>query len=318
MNKQTRIYIGVDVSKDFLDIHLHPLNKSFRIPNDTQSVRNKLIRKLSKYDVAQIVFEASGGYEAALFKELSKKGYQPWRVEPKRIKAFIVSEGIHVKTDKIDAKMIGLFASQKSPKYEKPILTDDEERLMALTKRRADLVRMIVREKNRLQNPVQVHCKDRINKHINFLEAEVLAIEKMISELVSNDEKRNAKARLITSVPGLGKITAAVLIGELPELGKIGSKQIAALVGVAPFIQQSGLSKGTASIKGGRKLVRSALYMAAVVGMIHNPVLRNFYRRLRNAGKSFKVAITAVMRKLLVILNVMIKNEEAWHLQTLQ
>ena len=311
MNTVAQIYIGIDISKDFLDIHLYPLEKAFRITNDMKGIK-KLLRMLSKYEVINIVFESSGGYEYLLSKELSNKMYSYWQVEPRRIKAFIISEGVHVKTDKIDAKMIALFAAQKRPKYDKAQPTFNEERICALAKCRADLIQMMVKEKNRKKHPAQIHCRDRISKHIAFIEKEIKEIDKELDELIKTDEKWKKQEEIITSVPGLGKVSASGLIAGLPELGKLTNKEIASLVGVAPIIQQSGASKGTSTVKGGRRIVRNILYMASVVAMRHNPTIKIFYNRLRKAGKAFKVAIVAVMRKLIVILNVMVKKGETW------
>ena len=317
MDTIPQIFVGIDIAKDFLDIHLHPLNKAFRIANDKKGI-SKLLKTLSKYQVQQIVFESSGGYEYLLFKELQANGYKDktWQVDPKRIKAFIVSEGVHAKTDKIDAKMIALFAEQKKLKYEKVVLSDNEEHLRALVKRRRDLVQVVIKENNRAKHPAQIFCKDRIKKHIIFIKDDIKCIDEEIEQLINDDKEFKKKAAIILSFPGLGKISAAALIAMLPELGKLDNKQISALVGVAPFTQQSGASKGTARIKGGRQSLRNILYMATITAMRYNPVIKAFYERLRKNCKNFKVAITAAMHKLIIILNTMMKKEEVWSLQS--
>ena len=303
------IYVGVDVSKDFLDVYLHPLGKELRIPN-TQEGLNKLIKVLANYDVRQIVCESSGGYEYLMLQKLAD--YKIWQVQPKRIRSFIISEGIKAKTDKIDARMIALFASQKQPAYQSIDSSKDQEKLAAWVKRRMDLVYDMTCENNKLRHPQEVHCKEFIAQHISFLENQIKTIENEINKLIKANKVLQNEAEIIESVPGVGKITAATLLAEVPELGKIGNKQIAALVGVAPFIKQSGMSKGTATISGGRNQVRSVLYMASLAAIRFNPPLKLFYDRLRKAGKRPKVALVAVMRKLLVILNTMICNNQLW------
>jgi transposase len=308
----SQIVVGIDISKDFLDIHLNPIDEDFQVTNNAAGFK-KLIKRLSKYEVIQIGFEATGGYETLLSKELSKAGYVIWCVEPKRIRAFIFSEGIRAKTDKIDAKMIALFVSNKRPKYGTTQLSEDEERLRALIKRRADLMQMIVMERNRAKHPAQTLCKERIIKHIGIMKDEVKEIEQEIGKRTANNDLLKKNTEIITSIPGVGKVTAAILIAGLPELGTASEKEIASLAGLAPVIQQSGSSKGMATIKGGRSTVRNALYMAAVVAIRFNPTLKTFYERLRKKGKKcFKVAIVAVMRKLIIMLNAMVKNGEPW------
>ncbi len=312
MNNIPQIFVGIDIAKDFLDIHLHPLNKAFRITNNKQGIR-KLLKMFSKYEVQQVVFESSGGYGHFLYKELLAKDYTVWRVEPKRIKAFIVSEGVNAKTDQIDAKMIALFASQKKLKYRKVELRDNEVQIRVLVKRRNDLSEMITKETNRVKHPAQISSKKRINKHILFMKDDVKHIDQDIEQLINNDEALKLKAAIIKSIPGFGSVSVATLIALLPELGLVDYKKISALVGVAPFIQQSGASKGIAFIKGGRSALRKALHMPTLVAIRYNPVIKAFYDRLRKNGKNHKVALTAAMHKLVIIVNAMMKSGELWH-----
>ena len=306
-----QIFVGIDSAKNFLDIYLHPIDKAFRINNNLKGIK-KFIKILSEYNVGQAVFESSGGYERLVLQELTNNNYKVWQVEPKRIKGFIVGEGIKVKTDKIDAKMIALFAAQKQPKYKQVIASAEEKRLQGLSKRRIDLTKMIVKEKNRLQNPEMFECKEEIETTLLCLESHLEAVNVKISNLISNNSHWSNKAALIATVPGVGKITSQALVAEMPELGLIENKQAAALLGVAPLIQQSGTAKGMATIKGGRAALRSIIYMAAVVAIRCNPKLKAFYKRLREAGKKAKVALVAVMRKLITLLNVMVKKGEQW------
>jgi len=308
----TKIFVGVDVAKDFLDIHFHPLKKSMRIANSIDGL-TKLLRMLAQYEVSQIVCEASGGYESLMLGILKKEQYKVWRVQPYRIRAFITSEGIKAKTDRIDARMIALFASQKDRGYQTVECSQDEECMRALTQLRTDCVKAITRENNKVQHPQQhIVCKKIIEKNISFFQKQLREIEKQIENIMRTNNDMATKASIIQSIPGVGKVTAHTLMTEVTELGKIDNKKIAALVGVAPFVRQSGKGKGSALISGGRKNVRSVLYMAALVASRCNPILRSFYQRLKEAGKPAKLALVAVMRKLIVIINTIVKKGELW------
>ncbi len=311
MDNIAQVFVGIDISKDILDVHINETGEAYRITNDVEGIK-KLIRKLSKYDVTQVAYESTGGYEYHLSKALRDGGYSTWQVDPRRIRAFIISEGIRAKTDKIDASMIALFASQKKSKYIKAALSEEEELLVALTKRRTVMVRMLATEKVRMKHPSRVYCQDRIQSLVEILEAEVKDIAAEIEKLIKRDMEWSAKKAIITSVPGMGDVCSAVLISSLPELGALNGKEISALIGVAPYIQQSGSSKGIATIRGGRELIRNALYMASITAIRFNPKIKEFYERLRKTNKCFKVAIVAVMRKIIVILNAMLRHNEKW------
>lgn len=194
----SQVYVGVDVSKEFLDVHLYPLEKDLRIDNTEQGL-SKLIKILSKHKIAQIVCESSGGYEYLMLKKLAKNNYAVWRVQAKRIRAFIVAEGIKAKTGKIDARMIALFASQKQPKHQSTNHSEDEEMLRALVKCRMDLVTNITQENNKLQHPQQRYCKEFIEQHISFMKKQLESIEKEINQIVES-EAFNTKAKIIESV----------------------------------------------------------------------------------------------------------------------
>ncbi len=304
-------FVGVDVSKDFLDVHIHPLGKSFRISNSKKAI-SKLLKELLTYNIEQIVCEASGGYDCFLLEMALKKSFKIWQVEPKRIRAFIVSEGIKAKTDKIDARYIALFASKKKPSYNSIGQSENEEELKALSRRRADLLQMITMEKNRFKHPQQKHSKKSISNHIKFMQREVKKIDEKIEQLIEKDDALNVKREILESIPGVGKVTAFTLLSSMPELGRIDNKPIASLLGVAPFDNQSGKFKGKSSINGGRRHVRKVVYMAAVSAIRCNSTFKVFYERLRTNGKGAKVALVAVMRKLITIMNVMLRKEEYW------
>jgi transposase len=310
-NSIPKVSVGVDISKLFLDIHLHPVKKDARFENNKEGIV-KLLGLLSSYDVNQIVCESSGGYENLMMKELRKNGHKVWQVQARRIKAFITSEGINVKTDKIDAKMIALFASQKQSKHAPLPSSHEQERMRELVAYRAHLLCMLTEENNKIQHPQLQHSQDYIAKHITFMEKQLKAIERKIQCVIKNDKDLSHKAEIMQTIPGVGGITTCTLLAEVPELGNIDNKSIAALLGVAPLIRQSGLNKGKAATGGGRKKPKSVLYMAALVASKHNPVLRTFYQRLLQRGKAPKVALVAVMRKLTVFLNALVKKSQSW------
>lgn len=308
----SQVNVGVDVSKKHLDIHLHPIDKTMRMSNSEKSIK-QLLNLLSQYEVGQIACEATGGYERLMSKALTQANYKVWRIQPKRIKAFIVSEGIKAKTDKIDAKMIALFASKKSSSYEAIQRSDNNEKLKNLIMLKSSITVSIATIKTQLQQVYDPDCLELLKKQLSFLEKQSSQLEEKIKVLIKDDKETYEKAKLISSIPGIGDGVTAMTLAILPELGKIGNKQAAALVGVAPFIKQSGDYKGKARISGGRSPLRHVLYMAAITAIKHNPVLIKFYKRLIDAGKPFKVAIVAVMRKLVVYMNVLVRKGELWN-----
>ncbi len=311
-NSISQIFVGVDVSKNSLDVHIYPVNKAFTVANSKKGIR-EMKRKLARYCVGQIVCEATGGYEILLTTQLND--YNLWVVEPKRMKAFIMSENMNAKTDKIDARMIALFAAQKTPQYTSKHLSKDEAHIKALNQRRLDLIEMLNKETNRIQHPAQIHCKTELKKHIAFLKKQLTKINAEIERLINANDVLQEKNVIIQSIPGVGKVAASMLISFMPELGTITDKQIAALAGVAPFDRQSGSHRRKSIIKGGRSEIRKVLYMAALVASRFNPVMKAFYERLINVGKKPKVVLVAIIRKLIVILNVMIRKGEMWQPQ---
>jgi len=311
MKKITNFFVGVDVSKNWLDIHIHPKNEFFRISNCFIGI-NKLLQTLSAYNIERIVCESSGGYENLLLNLCTEAQYKIWQVDPKRIKAFIVSEGVKAKTDKIDAKMIALFASQKEPKYDKHQKSLIHYKLRALVQRRTDLTNMAAMEKKRLNGPTALYCKANIENILKIFSDNINALDAEIQKIIDEDDDMNNRKEILESIPGIGKTTAANLIAHMPELGTVENKEAAALLGVAPYTKQSGIYKGQETISGGRFAPRCALYMAALAACRYNPVMKNFYSRLRNTGKKPKVAVVAVMNKLIVTINAMCKKNMKW------
>jgi transposase len=310
-NTVAKVFVGVDVSKDTLDLHIHLLDKTLKAANSKPGF--KAIQKwLSTYQVEQIVCESTGGYEYLFVQELRKQGYTVWIVEPSRIKAFIKSEGIKVKTDAFDAKMIAAFAAEKKCRYEVHSPSEKEIELRQLLARRTNLSDMLMMEKTRLKHPMQMYCKDDLADSVAFFKKKITSLEIRIAALVASDNQIKQRVDIIQSIPGFGPVTATAIISSVPECGSLSNKAIAAIFGVAPYAQQSGKTSWSYYIKGGRAEPRRKLYMAALVAIRFNPVMKAFYTRLKDCGKRSKVAIVAVMRKLATILNTMLKNNTVW------
>lgn len=310
MKNITKVYVGVDISKDHIDIYFNPINKSLHVENNDNGF-DKMLAELRLHDIEVIVCEATGAYEKAMVQTLRQHNYNVFVAEPNRVKSFIRSEGKRHKTDKCDAKMIALFAAKKELPVQRQ-LTKQEDQLQALVRRRDDLVHMCAEEKKRLKHPQQSFCKKEIEHHISYLEKRIDSLDERIKNTIDNDNALNNKAKILQSVPGVGQVTTGTLLAELPELGSLGEKEIASLVGLAPFAHQSGAYKGHAKIFGGRFLPRRALYLASLSATLHNPKLKEFYAQLRARGKKPKVALIAVARKLLIFLNAMLKKRERW------
>jgi transposase len=309
MNKEEKIYIGIDVSKPILDVTILPNKKYMQFKNDLAGIE-RLIKKIKKFPNALIVMESTGGYEKLLAINLLQADHKACIMNPRRIRDFAKSMGILAKTDKIDSGVIALFASKIEPD---PNFDYDEETnlLSENNARRRQLIGLITMEKNRLDKASPKHIKG-IERVIKFLTKELSKVNIEQQKLLESNADFAEKADLLTSVKGIGDLTARALLAELPELGLLGSKQIASLAGLAPFNRDSGKFKGLRTIWGGRATVRCALYMATLVATRHNTVIRSFYHRLLAAGKKKKVALTACMHKLLIIINAMIKNKTFW------
>jgi len=311
MDKITKISVGVDVSKDSLSVCFHQTGKVFEIRNSAKGIDN-LIEELSEFSVDKIVLEASGGFEERVMIALEVAGYNCWRVDPRMIKGFVASEGCRAKTDEIDAKMIALFAYKKEQKNKQNFASEQSRKLQAFFRRKQEIKDMIVMEKLRLGKPTQKHFQKQVSKVINFLEQEVKILDEEISMQIEQNEKFAKQRKIIESVPGVGRESAIAVIAEMPELGKIKNKEAAALLGVAPYNKESGKYKGKAKIKDGREGPRKVLFMAALTACRFNPDFKIFYNRLIAAGKPPKVAIVGVMRKIVELINVLLKEERMW------
>jgi transposase len=307
-NNTKEIYIGIDVSKDTLDVAISsPVTqqKGWRVTNDQQGI-DSLSNQLIPLSPVLIVLEATGGYEAAVAASLAAASLPVTVVNPRHIRDFAKASGILAKTDVIDARIIALFAERMRPEV-RPLKDQQLSELEALVTRRRQMVEMVTAEKNRLGNAPK-EMAEEIGRHIKWLQKGINKLQKRIAELIKQSPTCRMKDHALREVKGVGPILSSTLLAELPELGKVNGKKIAALVGVAPFNRDSGKFKGKRCIWGGRGQVRSTLYMGTLSALKFNPVIKQFYERLLNAGKPFKVAITACMRKLLVILNAITRE----------
>lgn len=309
MVNTTESFVGIDVSKDELEVCIRPSNKSLTFANTEDGIA-LMADHLKTLSPSLIVLEATGGYEMAAVNALASKGLPVVAVNARQIRDFAKSIGRLAKTDRIDAQVIAHFAQAVRPPL-RPLKDEQTQRLEALNTRRRQLVKMITAEQNRLHQAPKWTAKT-IKSHISWLNRELKKIDKDISNLIKGSPIWREKDAILQSFKGVGPITSSKLLASLPELGTFSSRKISALVGVAPLNRDSGKFRGTRGTWGGRRDVRSSLYMAALSASRSNPVIKDFYMRLTKAGKPHKVAITACMRKMLVILNSMIKNMTAW------
>lgn len=301
--------VGIDVGKEKLDVSLNS-EKGVRSWANDDLQRAELSEWVVAQKVELVVVEASGGYEAAIVSELLARGQAVALVNPTRVRSFARAEGLLAKTDKIDARLIARFGAIMKPEAQARRDQAQLELNQWVTRRR-QLVEMVVAEKNRLQTAPQAIQTD-IERHLAWLQAEIETLEQQINQAIANNPTWRETARRLTTAPGVGPITASTLLADLPELGQLNRGQIAALVGVAPFNHESGKQRRKRRIFGGRNSVRSVLYMATLSAIRHNPIIKSFYQRLVDKGKLKKVALTACMRKLLVILNTMVKSGQDW------
>ena len=307
--RKEEVIVGVDVSKDKLDVALSECH--FVVANDPEG-HAKLVRRLGKYLVRVVVMESTGGYEGGLAVSLSENDIGVAVVNARQVRSFAKAKGCLAKTDKIDAQLIAEFGRVMD--VQPQVLPDEEQTyLRDLVDRRRAVNKMLVEEKNRLSKARHDSIRSRIRSSIANLELELSELDDDIDTSIKNSPVYRSKADLLLSVPGVGPATTGVLLAELPELGTVSNKRISMLVGVAPLNRDSGTLRGKRTIWGGRKRVRTALYMAALVSTRFNPVLRDVYQRLVAAGKPKKTALVAVMRKLLVTLNALLRKEQAWN-----
>jgi transposase len=303
-------FVGIDIAKDRLDVHLRPSGESFAVARDGKALE-QLVERLRGLAPQLVVMEATGGYETVVAGALAAAHLPLAVVNPRQIRDFARATGKLAKTDRIDAAAIAHFAEAIRPPA-RPIAKPEAQALGELVARRRQVIEMIVAEGHRRRRATQRRVIRAIERHLALLQGELSDLDHDIDQAIRNTPTWQADADLLASVPGIGPVTRRTLIAELPELGRLDRRKIAALVGVAPINRDSGTLRGRRTIAGGRPAVRTALYMAALVASRANPVIAAHYDKLRRAGKTGKQALTACMRKLVVILNAILRDRKPW------
>ncbi len=308
--EQELIYVGIDVSKDRIDVAVRPAGRTWSVSYGEAEV-DDLVAELNRLCPETVIVESTGGLELPLVAVLAASALPVAVINPRQARDFARSTGQLAKTDRLDAQVLAHFGEAVRPPI-RALPDSDTLALGSVLARRRQVMNILVSEKNRLSRATS-QARSRIQAHITWLEDELEDLDKDLRDRVSKSPLWRVKDDLLQSVPGVGQQVSLTLLAYLPELGTLNRKRIAALVGVAPFNRDSGPRRGRRSVWGGRARVRSALYMGALVGSRRNPVIREFYQRLLQAGKPKKVALTACMRKLLIILNSMMKTGERWN-----
>jgi len=311
MDATSRSVVGIDVAKDSWDMMILPEEKGGTFASDAKGLR-QLLRQLPEAGTCLIVIEATGGYERKLVAELLQANHCVAVVNPRQVRDFARAMGILAKSDRLDARVIAMFGQHIQPRQLEKA-PENQAELEQLVVRRRQLIDLRTAESNRLELTTLKLIRKGIKKMIGQFNRQIEQIEGEIAKLIQADDEWRRKKDVLTSVIGVGEVTSVCLIAELPELGRLNRQEISALAGLAPFNRDSGKWKGKRSIWGGRASVRSVLYMAALSAKRWNPVIRQFAQRLEKAGKPFKVVITACMRKLLVILNTMVRTNTHWN-----
>ena len=308
--EQEANYVGVDVSKAQLDVAVRPSGARWDVSRDEAGIR-QLVSRLKALEPVMVLLEASGGLELSLVAALAAKAVSVVVVNPRQVRDFAKATGKLAKTDALDAAVLAHFAAVVRPPV-RPLRDAETQALGSLVGRRYQVMTMLVSEKNRLSSVAAAAVRPRIEAHIAWLERELDDLDKNLRQTLRQSPLWRDKDDLLRTVPGIGERVSFALLAYLPELGTLDRRQIAALVGVAPFNRDSGTLRGKRTVWGGRARVRAALYMGALVASRCNPVIRGFYQRLLACGKPKKLALTACMRKLLVILNSMLKHRSTW------
>ncbi|MBD0270060.1 MAG: IS110 family transposase [Cyanobacteria bacterium Co-bin8] len=304
-------WVGIDVSKAYLDVYLRPSGQAFQLPNNPQGIA-QVVERLRGVNVQQVILEATGGLEMAAAQTLQGQGLAVSVINPRQGRDFARASGKLAKTDRIDAGVLAHFGAAMQPAVSVLASTEQQALQEALTRRR-QLVEMLSAEKNR-QSQAQGKLRQRIEAHLEWLQQGIKELDDEIEQLSQAQAQWRSAITLLKGVPGIGKVIATTLVAQLPQLGQVSDKRISALVGVAPFNRDSGSYRGTRSVYGGRATVRAVLYMGALVAVRHNPVIKAFYTRLLAHGKPKKLALVACMHKLLRILNAMLRDAKPWQL----
>lgn len=306
------VFVGIDISKDKLDVAVLPGDQSWSVSNDDQGI-HELGAKLDELGPQVVLMEATGGFERRVLAVLAAAGLPVVAVNPRNVRDFAKSLGVLAKTDSIDARVLALFAERVRPPC-RPLPDEQTRDLQDLVARRRQLLDMLLAEQNRLSLAQIPKLRRDIVRHIDWLKKRVHIVDFDLDQAIKNSSVWQEKVDLLKTIPGVGRVTALTFLCQLPELGTLSHKQIAALVGVAPFNHDSGSIRGKRRVWGGRAALRGVLYMAALTAIRFNPSVRAFYQRLRAAGKLPKVALVAAMRKLLTILNAVARDGNAWRL----
>ena len=304
------LYVGIDVAKDSFDVASEPAGLVLSLPNDPPG-RQNLLDALRAHPVALIVLEATGGYERSLAADLLDAGHKVVVANPRQVRDFARGIGQLAKTDRLDARVLAQFASMVKPEPRQKA-SEQAVNLAELVTRRRQLSDLMTQESNRLPHARHPEVQRSLKKSLRMLEKQIDDLDKLIRQNIDSDDGLRRKDEIVQSFKGVGPGTSAMLLAQLPELGRINRQQIAALVGLAPWDFQSGQWAGQSRIWGGRMPVRNMLYMAALSAIRFNPIIRKFYQRLESQGKLFKVCIIACMRKMLVILNTLVRNDCLW------
>ena len=308
--------VGIDVSKDKLDIKVLPCDDYYQIKNTVPHIKSFIKNKLLTLGVpTMVIFESTGGYEKKLMLSMMELALPFHRAHPKRVHHFAKGKGYFAKTDRIDAEILARYGQQEEVKVD---VSNTQEliRRQEISARRNQVKQMIVQEKTRAH---AVYLNSQMNRSIKRLikqlEKELTMLDKLLEESLSKDSDSISKLELLQTIPGVGKEVATIVVTNVPELGKISREQISSLVGVAPQTKDSGKKQGYRAVGKGRCHVRKALYMAALVAMRHNPRFKQMYEKLVNKGKKPKVALVAIMRKMIITMNAMVENNEPWLFQ---
>lgn len=308
--KKSHSFIGIDVSKQLLEVAVHESSYHFSCPNKVSAFAN-LIAELVALRPKLIVLEATGGLEKPVVNALRGGGLPVAIVNPRQVRDFAKALGQLAKTDRLDARVLAHFAAAVQPPV-RPHKSQDEQELDALRKRREQLVEMLADEKNRRASAPSAKWREEIEEHIDWLKERLAGLDNQLKALLKASPDWQVKDHILQSTPGIGAVVSSALIADLPELGTLSRQEISKLVGVAPLNNDSGPKRGTRHIYGGRAHVRRLLYMAAFNAIRCNPVIKEFFARLSAHHKPYKVALTACMRKLLAILNMMVRTNTAW------
>jgi transposase len=309
-----RTHVGIDVSKATLDVAVLPIREHFVVPNDEAGIE-ELLGRLAQVvvsDALLVVLEASGGFERPLAAALAASGIALFVVNPRQARDFAKATGTLAKTDALDAFVLAHFAQAIRP-VPRSIPDQEAREFQEILARRRQIIKMATAEKNRLGASTSKAVRGRIEAHIRWLEKELSRTDRDLDEIIESSPTFKANEALLRSVPGVGPVLCRTLLAELPELGSLSPRELSALVGVAPLNRDSGTLRGRRTIWGGRARVREALYMGALIASRFNPTIKEFYERLVEAGKpKKKVALVACMRKLLVILNAVMRDRTSW------